>query len=82
LAGAARLLEENAAVQRRAQRGGKPRAEHKGKSLPEQPARAAARGNPGLAIPRRRGRRAAGGGKVTTGITGLWRPSVHSDAAF
>ena len=25
---------------------------------------------------------ARGDGKVTTGITGLWRPSVHSDVAF
>ncbi|KAL7520801.1 hypothetical protein ACHAWX_005608 [Stephanocyclus meneghinianus] len=23
-----------------------------------------------------------GVGKVTTGITGLWQPSVHSDVAF
>ena len=23
-----------------------------------------------------------GGRKVTTGITGLWQPSVHSDVAF
>ena len=23
-----------------------------------------------------------GDGKVTTGITGLWQPSVHSDVAF
>ncbi|KAI5192992.1 hypothetical protein NECID01_2155 [Nematocida sp. AWRm77] len=82
LAGAARLQERIAAVQRRAQRGGKPGGEHKGRSPPERARRAPARGNPGLAIPRRLGRRAAGGGKVTTGITGLWRPSVHSDAAF
>ena len=25
---------------------------------------------------------ATGVGKVTTGITGLWQPSVHSDVAF
>jgi hypothetical protein len=25
---------------------------------------------------------ARGAGKVTTGITGLWQPSVHSDVAF
>jgi hypothetical protein len=79
LAGAARALKINARVLRKAQRRGKRRVEYKGKSLlsikirliqwkhgPSDP----------LLINEMRG-----DGKVTTGITGLWRPSVHSDAA-
>ncbi|KAI5151490.1 hypothetical protein ENBRE01_2173 [Enteropsectra breve] len=68
LAGAARLQESNAAVQRQAQRGGKPREEHKGKSLPEQPRTGGGAGKPGPSDPaparwQRRG----------------WRKSYHRD---
>jgi len=51
LAGAARLLDHNAGVQRRAQGGRKPPVAHKGKCLPEHAACAACTGNGGLAIP-------------------------------
>ena len=48
LAGAARLLDHNAGVQRRAQGGRKPPVAHKGKCLPERAACAACSGNGGL----------------------------------
>jgi len=56
LAGAARLLQRNAGVQRRAQGGRKPPVAHKGKCLPEHAACAACTGNGGLAIPASLGR--------------------------
>ena len=82
LAGAAHLLDHNADVLRRAQGGGKPPVEHKGKCLPDWVLRGAQPRNRGLEIPRRPACGAGGDRKVTTGITGLWRPSVRSDAAF
>ena len=84
LTGAVHLSNSNAGVLRRAQRGRKPLVEQKGKSLLD------------LDFqyeygPRKRGLSilltctkyvARGVRKVTTGITGLWQPSVHSDVAF
>jgi hypothetical protein len=88
LTGAVHLSNGNAGVLRRARRGRKPRLEQKGKSSLD----------PDFQYeygPRKRGLsilstrfiadrefRARGVRKVTTGITGLWRPSVHSDVAF
>ena len=88
LAGAARLWKDSASVQRIAQREQKSLVEQKGKSYldfafqcEDKPWKS------GLSILscsesfickfQSRGVR-----KVTTGITGLWRPSVHSDVAF
>ncbi|KAI5188141.1 hypothetical protein NEIRO03_2714, partial [Nematocida sp. AWRm78] len=51
LAGAARLQEHIAAVQRRAHRGGKPRAEHKGKRPPEPSRTSGGAGKPGPSDP-------------------------------
>ena len=51
LAGAARPLDYNAGVRRRAQGGWKPPVEHKGKSPPEHVACAVCSGNAGLEIP-------------------------------
>jgi hypothetical protein len=82
LAGAAHLLDYNADVLRWAQRERKSRVEHKGKSPPDNFLRGKWVRNQGLKIPQRRAHRAGGDRKVTTGITGLWRPSVHSDVAF
>ena len=82
LAGAAHLLEENADVLRLAQCGQDPRVEHKGKSQSDGVLGGAPAGNRGLEIPRARASSGGGDRKVTTGITGLWRPSVRSDAAF
>jgi hypothetical protein len=73
----------NAGVLRQAQRGQKPRVEQKGKSSLDFDFQYEYR-------PRKRGLsilltlefEARGVRKVTTGITGLWRPSVHSDVAF
>jgi len=71
LAGAARLLESNAAVLGRAQRGGKPRVEQKGRSMSEQQLIAGAvRETVAWGSPVRAGVQ-RGDGKVTTGITGL-----------
>jgi hypothetical protein len=84
LTGAVHLSNRNAGVLRRAQRGRKPLVEQKGKCLLD----------PDFQYeygPRKRGLSillnvvkfpARGVRKVTTGITGLWRPSVHSDVAF
>ena len=83
LAGAAHLLHGTAGVPRRAQRGRKPPAEQKGTRPPDPrpPCRRGPRKR-GLPILRRPGRGRGGDRKVTTGITGLWPPSVRSDAAF
>ena len=84
LTGAVHLPNDNAGVPRSAQRGQKPRVEHKGKCWLD------------LDFQYEYGLRkqgltilltfkeflARGVRKVTTGITGLWRPSVHSDVAF
>jgi hypothetical protein len=84
LTGAVHLSNRNAGVLRRAQRGRKPLVEQKGKCSLD------------LDFqyeygPRKRGLSilltymkfvARGVRKVTTGITGLWQPSVHSDVAF
>ena len=80
MAGAAHLLNDNTGVLRLALCGLKARVEYKGKSQRDD-AIVSGR-NPGLEIPLRLVRRAGGDRKVTTGITGLWRPSVHSDVAF
>ena len=84
LTGAVHLSNDNAGVLRRAQRGRKPLVEQKGKSLLDLDFQYEYR-------PRKRGLSillscrkflARGVRKVTTGITGLWQPSVHSDVAF
>jgi len=80
LSGAVLLLDYNAGVRRRTQGGRKPPVEHKGRSPLEHVAYAVCTGNGGLVIPVAFMIR--GNGKVTTGITGLWRPSDRSDAAF
>ena len=83
LTGAVHLSKSNAGVLRPAQRGQKPRVEQKGKSWLDLDFQYEYR-------PRKRGlsilltweHHSRGVRKVTTGITGLWRPSVHSDVAF
>ena len=83
MTGAVHLSNGNAGVLRQAQRGQKPRVEQKGKSLLDLDFQYEYR-------PRKRGLsilltlefRSRGVRKVTTGITGLWQPSVHSDVAF
>jgi hypothetical protein len=83
LTGAVHLSNDNAGVLRLAQRGQKPRVEQKGKSSLDFDFQYEYR-------PRKRGLsilltlefQARGVRKVTTGITGLWQPSVHSDVAF
>ncbi len=86
LTGAVHLSNANAGVLRLAQAGQKPAQEQKGKSQLDLDFQYEyRRRKPGLSIllsnaspefgPR-------GVRKVTTGITGLWRPSVHSDVAF
>jgi len=82
LTGAVHPAQRSLGVLRWTQRGRKPRVEHKGKGLPHARLRGRAARNRGLEIPRTRTRSGGGGGKVTTGITGLRRPSVLSDAAF
>ena len=84
LTGAVHLSNDNAGVLRPAQGGQKPPVEQKGKC----------RLDPDFQYeygPRKRGLsillaysefESRGVRKVTTGITGLWRPSVHSDVAF
>lgn len=82
LAGAARPGDSSLGAQSSAQRGGKPRVERKGKSRSEPgPKRGAGARKRGLTILGRldSGR---GVGKITAGITGLWRLRVHIDAAF
>jgi len=83
LTGAVHLLHNNANVQRQAQRGQKPRVEQKGKSLLDTLLQyGSVRGNRGLSILYIFASEDRGVRKVTTGITGLWQPSVHSDVAF
>ena len=83
MTGAVHLSNDNAGVLRSAQRGRKPRVEQKGKSWLDLSLQYGARSrNAGLSILfiwefQERGVR-----KITTGITGLWQPSVHSDVAF
>ncbi len=87
LAGAAHLLNCNAGVQRRAQQGQKPCVEQKGKSSFDLMIFST---NTNREIVAYRSFiyfifenfQARGVRKVTTGITGLWRPSAHSDVAF
>ena len=83
LAGAAHLLNNTAGVLRQAQRGRKSLVDRKGKSLLDFDFQYYYKlRKHGLSIlyigfvPSR------GVRKVTTGITGLWQPSVHSDVAF
>ncbi len=84
LTGAVHPSNDNEGVLRRAQGGQKPPVEQKGK-CPLDPDFQYEYG------PRKRGLsillaysefESRGVRKVTTGITGLWRPSVHSDVAF
>ena len=85
MTGAVHLLNDNVGVPRPAPRGGKPLLEHKGlcwldpDSLFVRVRTVKARPIDPLCFNEfiARGIR-----KVTTGITGLWRPSVLSDAAF
>ena len=83
LAGAAHLLKNNTGVLRSAQLEQKSHVEQKGKSWLDFDFQYKYKlGNKGLSILsiwviKKRGVR-----KVTTGITGLWQPSVHSDIAF
>ena len=80
------LSNGNAGVLRRARRGRKPRVEQKGKSSLDPDFQyeygPRKRGLSILSTSNDREFRARGVRKVTTGITGLWRPSVHSDVAF
>ena len=83
MTGAVHLSNCNVGVLRLAQRGQKPLVEQKGKSsldidsqyeyMPRKR---------GLSILLTRKFLVRGVRKVTTGITGLWQPSVHSDVAF
>ena len=83
LTGAVHLSKANAGVLRPAQRGQKPRVEQKGKSWLDLDFQYEYRPRKrGLSILLTREIRSRGVRKVTTGITGLWRPSVHSDVAF
>ena len=83
LTGAVHLSNANAGVLRLAPAGQKPAKEQKGKSQLDLDFQYEYR-------PRKRGLSilltlefgSRGVRKVTTGITGLWRPSVHSDVAF
>ena len=83
MTGAVHLSNDNAGVLRPAQRGQKPRVEQKGKSWldPDFQYEYGLRKH-GLSILFTVEFTARGVRKVTTGITGLWRPSVHSDVAF
>ncbi len=86
LTGAVHLSKGNAGVLRRARRGRKPRVEQKGKCWLDPDFQyeygPRKRGLSILSTSNDREFRARGVRKVTTGITGLWRPSVHSDVAF
>ena len=83
LAGAAHLLKANAGVQWAAQWEQKSHVDQKGKccfNLVFQ--YETGTWKRGLSILSVDGYSARGVRKVTTGITGLWQPSVHSDVAF
>ena len=83
LTGAVHLSKSNAGVLRPAQRGQKPRVEQKGKSWLDLDFQYEYRQRKlGLSILLTWEHHSRGVRKVTTGITGLWRPSVHSDVAF
>ena len=83
LTGAVHLSNDNAGVLRPAQRGRKPRVEQKGKCWLDLSLQYGARSrNVGLSILFILEFKERGVRKITTGITGLWRPSVHSDVAF
>ena len=83
LTGAVHLSNDNAGVLRPAQRGRKPRVEQKGKCWLDLSLQYRARSrNVGLSILFISEFEERGVRKITTGITGLWRPSVHSDVAF
>jgi len=84
LTGAVHLSNDNAGVLRRTQRGRKPLVEQKGKCSLDLDLQYGYRPRKrGLSILLIHGKCPARGvRKVTTGITGLWRPSVHSDVAF
>ena len=83
LTGAVHLSNDNAGVLRPAQRGRKPRVEQKGKCWLDLSLQyGARRRNVGLSILFISEFEERGVRKITTGITGLWRPSVHSDVAF
>jgi hypothetical protein len=83
LTGAVHLSKNNEGVPRSAQGGQKPPVEQKGKCWFDLDFQYEyGRSNPGLSILFTVEFTARGVRKVTTGITGLWRPSVHSDVAF
>ncbi len=88
LAGAAYLLHNNAGVLSEAQCEQKSRVEHKGKSLVDSRPSVLVRtvkawpSDPLVPNSNVQGIEARGDRKITTGITGLWQPSVHSDVAF
>ena len=83
MTGAVHLSNDNAGVLRPAQRGRKPRVEQKGKCWLDLSLQYGARSrNVGLSILFILEFKERGVRKITTGITGLWQPSVHSDVAF
>ena len=83
MTGAVHLSNDNAGVLRPAQCGRKPHVEHKGKCWLDLSLQYGARSrNVGLSILFISEFEERGVRKITTGITGLWRPSVHSDVAF
>ena len=83
LTGAVHLSNDNAGVLRLAPQGKKPCIEQKGKSQLEFSFQYKENlGNNGLSILFISWFEERGDRKVTTGITGLWLPSVHSDVAF
>ena len=83
MTGAVHLSNDNAGVLRPAQKGRKPFVDQKGKSwLDFSLQYGAKRRNVGLSILFISEFEERGARKVTTGITGLWQPSVHSDVAF
>ena len=83
MTGAVHLSNDNAGVLRPAQRERKSHVEQKGKSWLDLSLQYGARSrNVGLSILFISEFEERGVRKITTGITGLWRPSVHSDVAF
>ena len=87
LAGAAHLLHKNAGVLSGAQCEQKSHMAHQGKSSVDFATLSTSPNRESVALRSFgpvyvQGTEARGDGKVTTGITGLWRPSVHSDVAF